>query len=138
MTVDDLKAELEALLADDLGRIRRKAAIAIVPPEIDNGDVRGSGIAVAIQRVPEGERQPSRSGQYGAALDQWYRRWIFSVINFENSSVSSQSLNHVKAKIEAAYRGRLIGGQGKYMPPSALNKEQCQFEIFDPELVEAV
>lgn len=134
MTVDELKQALETLLDADLGTVRRRKAIAIVPPDIATGDIKGVGCV--IQRTPTGERRPSRIDKNGRGLDQWMRKWTVSFINFDNSSSSSKSLAEIKLKVEATYRGQLVGNQGRYFPPTALNKEQCQFEIFDPGLVE--
>lgn len=136
MTVDELRDQLQTLLTDELGKTRRKRpAIAIVPPDFENGEIKGMG--VAIQRVPVGKRDPSML-PVGEARghDQWMRHWLVSLINFENSARSSQTLEVAKEKIEATFSGRIVGGAPNYFPPTGISKERCQFQIFDPELVE--
>lgn len=139
MNASELRDTLLAITSEELGTTRsNKPAIAIIPPDFENGTIEG--VAIAINRVPIGDKIPSRIGSYdneiyGDQLFQYHKKWTIKIVNYSNSSASSETLEKIKNIIEHHFVGRIINNEMRYFPPSNLNKEQINFQLYDPEMI---
>lgn len=130
-TPESLQAEILALIGSELGSQRSEKAIFIVPPEVSFEDL--SGLACSIYRVPTGARTPYRPDHQGHAEVKWDQTYTVYLTAIETAGINlSNEMAIAKAKMENHFRGRLTNGQGRYLPPSSLNREQITFEIVTP------
>lgn len=127
-TVTDLRDYLATLLSAELGTFGNGIArIWIKPPSPPAGI--SSGLECIIQRTTEGPRRERSENQI-----YHERIFVFSLINFADSTTFNVAVEKVKASSRLTFWSRR---DPRYSPATPDSYEQITFYCFDPIMINA-